>query len=123
MGGFQAAIWPDFCGGLVSSQKLQIARPRMFRGMETHMFATNIPGGAVDEQIRELYELYLDLLANTRAEIAARTAPGALRDRLLGDYAPLPFEHFEARLARLKSDPPRYAEAVACLRRGFVACR
>lgn len=86
------------------------------------MFATSQPE-PTDDEIRDLYERYLDLVQGTRAEIAARTAPGALRDRLLRDYAPLPLEHFEARLERLRADPTRYSETVGCLRRGFVACR
>ena len=86
------------------------------------MFATS-QHDRTDDRIRDLYERYLDLIQGARAEIAARTAPGALRDRLLRDYAPLPLEHFEARLERLRTDPARYAEAVGCLRRGFVACR
>ena len=86
------------------------------------MFATS-QHDRTDDHLRDLYERYVDLLASALAEIKARTAPGALRDRLLRDYAPLPLEHFEARLERLRADPTRYAEAVHCLRRGFVACR
>jgi hypothetical protein len=68
----------------------------------------------------DLYVLYLNFMAQTRAEVAARTPPGTFRERLLRTYSSLPREHFEARLESMCAGAGDYEAAVASLRRGFV---
>jgi len=68
----------------------------------------------------DLYVLYLDFMAQTRAEVVARTSPGTFRERLLRTYSSLPREHFEAKLSSMCVSANDYDAAVASLRRGFV---
>ena len=74
-----------------------------------------------DIESAEIYRLYLDYVAQSREEIEARTVPGTYRERLLANYRPLPWEHFEARLESLRGRPKEYVEAILSLQQGFVA--
>jgi hypothetical protein len=68
------------------------------------------------EDFDSLYQLYVQASESTKARIIEVTAPGVLRDRLLGLHRTLRKELFEARMTTLAKDPDRYAAVVDTLR-------
>jgi hypothetical protein len=98
--------------------KLQVTRSQRQGGCQPMIQNPDTVGHDCEDA--ELYDLYLEFIRRTHAEIERRTVPGSFRDGLLADYRPCPREHFEARLESLRARPAEYAAAVAGLRRGFV---